>query len=103
MRFLGGLVGRSVTVTSSTSPTFNTFHNAVINNQSSIFSAGVIRHDGSRSGHSVSVNGIVRANHRIAGNMNFIRVADGWGTTFRYIQAWDERFVDIRSDVFTIR
>jgi hypothetical protein len=104
MASLGDETGRTVTTEPSNSPAFATFQNAVNAGRNSIFSAWVTLHNGTSSGHSVSVVGfrVMRSNTGTQAISNFIRVADGWNAGFRFVNFGDHRFTSRHSSVFTI-
>ena len=88
----------------SSSPTYDTFKNAVSAGKSSIFAAGVEYTDGTRVGHAVSVVGNRSAKDSSGKLYQYIYIADGWYSTLRYICISDTQyFKDTYSTVLTFK
>jgi len=98
---LGTSVGRTVTYSTSTSPTFNTFSSAVSASKPSVLTGTVTLQDNTLSAHTVFVTGFVVLSNGSA-TFNFIRIADGWGNNHRYINWANADLYERQSDIFTI-
>ena len=88
------------TYVSSNNPTYNTYKFAVLADKSATLSFWVL-YSGSQTGHTVSVNGYKTVS---CDNItsNFLRVADGWNASIRYLNFTSTDFINVYSYVFTI-
>lgn len=96
IEYLGG----NCSYSAANNPSISTYKSAVNNQMPSTFSYG-IRVNGSRSGHTVSVSGYLTV-LQSSTVVDYLRVADGWNSTWAFLNFSQTSFLDKYAYIFTI-